>query len=99
MNPVVAAHRDGSRNPRRAATVFDVIAALTIVVGVLVALSAGASDGGPATIITGVAAILAGLLIHTVAIAMRWLAAMYELASQAASAENAKPVVTHRRAV
>ncbi|GIE94881.1 hypothetical protein [Paractinoplanes rishiriensis] len=91
--------RHGADLPRNAAVVFEVISWITVAVCLLAGL-VFASQGGPGVIV-GITVVLSGFvsaaLFRAIAIAMRWMAAMYELASRGFEPEESleRP---HRRA-
>ncbi|MFI5895583.1 hypothetical protein ACIA5D_36365 [Actinoplanes sp. NPDC051513] len=98
---------DGAENPRKAGAFYDAIAVITILAGLLAAWMLGVNEAPGSAIFAAIGGIVSGMLIHTSAIAMRWLAAMYELASRGfepeATARQSPPVTAdsgraHRRA-
>lgn len=74
--------RAGSQAPRSAATFFDVIAIITLAVGVLAALGLGGDDQPATAIVVALSAALSAMLIRVWAVVLRWLAVMYELAAR-----------------
>ena len=77
---------DGVDAPTSAAQFFDVAAVLTVLAGVLVAVllvmgSQEGTPGWPLAVGVAVPCLLSGLLLRGAAVALRWLAAMYQLSA------------------
>lgn len=82
--------QDGVDAPTSVAQLFDAAAVLTVLAGVLVAvlLVMGSEEGAPGwPLAVGVAVpcLLSALLLRGAAVALRWLAAMYQLSAGAAT--------------
>ena len=58
------------------------MALLVLIAGVLIALILAGNGAGGQAVLTGLVALVVAASIHTSAVAMRWMAAMYELASR-----------------
>jgi len=80
--PVGLGSVDGADNPRKLATWLDVIAVLIVIVGLLAAVSLALHGLGSVVFYAAVTAIVSAVSTHALAVGLRWLASMYDLAAR-----------------